>query len=267
MELSRRNVLRAALAGSAGLLAACTTGRPRTAPDGRASGAVSQAARPPSPASPTASPTAGAARLGRPAREVARGAATRREVALTFHASGDPSLVEPLLSAAERAGAAVTVFVVGSWLAQHPQFAGRIMRGGHELANHTWTHPDLAGLPAAQLDAEVVRCRDLLQQLAGTPGAWFRPSQAEHATPAVLAAAGRAGYRVSLAWDVDPKDYRDPGADAVRTRVLGAVRPGSIVSMHFGHRGTVDALPAILTGLTARGLRAVTAGRLLAPAP
>lgn len=265
MEPSRRTVLRAVLAGAAGLLAACNPGRPRTVTAGPTSLTAPGSA--PAASAAASSRAAATGSGGRPAREVVRGSADRREVALTFHASGDPALVEPLLSAAERAGAGLTVFVVGSWLAQHPQFAARIVRGGHELANHTWTHPDLAGLPAPRLDEEVVRCRDLLQRLAGTPGAWFRPSQADHATPAVLAAAGRAGYRTSLAFDVDPKDFRDPGADAVRRRVLAGVRPGSIVSLHFGHRGTVDALPGILTGLSDRGLRAVTAGRLLGRTP
>lgn len=263
MEPSRRTVIRALLAGSGGLLAACNVGRPRTAATGPASLTAPGSAASPSPTA--ASPTAATGSPGGPAREVVRGPADGRKVALTFHASGDPSLVEPLLSAAERAGAGLTVFVVGTWLAQHPQFAARIVRGGHDLANHTWTHPDLAGLPTTRLDEEVVRCRDLLQRLAGTPGAYFRPSRADRSTPAVLAAAGRAGYRTCLAWDVDPKDFRDPGADAVRGRVLSGVRPGSIVSLHFGHPGTVEALPGILRGLAGRGLSAVTASALLGP--
>lgn len=174
--------------------------------------------------------------------------------------------MQPLLAAVERAGATITVFAVGSWLEQQPKVATRILSGGHELANHTWTHPDLSRLGPAALDEQVVRCRDLLVRLGGSPGRWFRPSQANRSTPAVLAAAGRAGYRTCLAWDVDPQDFRDPGAAAVRDRTLTGVRGGSIVSLHFGHRGTVEALPGILRGLGERGLTAVTAGALLGPA-
>jgi peptidoglycan/xylan/chitin deacetylase (PgdA/CDA1 family) len=79
----------------------------------------------------------------------------------------------------------------------------------------------------------------------------------------VLAAAGRVGYRTVVAFDVDPSDYRDPGAQAVISRTLAGVQPGSIVSMHLGHVGTVQALPAILDGLAARGLKAVTVETLL----
>jgi peptidoglycan/xylan/chitin deacetylase (PgdA/CDA1 family) len=182
---------------------------------------------------------------------------------LTFHASGDPALGRDLLSAAEAGGAKLTIFVVGSWLEANPSMAQRIVSGGHELGNHTYTHPDLKVLDATALEAEVTRARDVLRRLTGSGGDYFRPSQMDRATPAVLAAAGEAGYRTSVAYDVDPLDYQDPGATAVRDRTLAAVRPGSIVSLHLGHQGTVDALPEILAGLKQRGLQPVTVGRLL----
>ena len=69
----------------------------------------------------------------------------------------------------------------------------------------------------------------------------------------MLDVAGEAGYRTVLGFDVDPHDYEDPGADAVAQRTLAAVGPGSIVSLHFGHPGTIAALPAILDGLAAEG--------------
>ncbi len=65
----------------------------------------------------------------------------------------------------------------------------------------------------------------------------------------LAAAAGRVGYRTVVAFDVDPADYRDPGAALVASRTLAAVQRGSIVSLHLGHEGTVQALPAILDGL------------------
>ena len=67
-----------------------------------------------------------------------------------------------------------------------------------------------------------------------------------------------------LGFDVDPLDYTDPGADAVATRTLAQVGPGSIVSLHFGHPGTIAAMPRILDGLDAKKLTPVTASKLLA---
>jgi peptidoglycan/xylan/chitin deacetylase (PgdA/CDA1 family) len=186
-------------------------------------------------------------------------------VALTFHGSGEPALAVALLGEAERAGAKVTVFAVGTWLAAHPEMAARILRGGHALGNHTYTHPTLHRLSSAGIALEVNRCAAVIRRLTGSPGAAFRPSGGPSITAPMVQAATRAGYGVVLGYDVDPSDNLDPGASAVASRVLRDVRAGSVVSLHLGHRGTVDALPHILTGLRARGLTAVTAPRLLAP--
>ena len=104
--------------------------------------------------------------------------------------------------------------------------------------------------------------RLLLDSLVGSPGTRFRQSQAPRATALVRRLAGAAGYPVCLSYDVDSLDYTDPGPQAVRAHVARA-RAGSIVSMHFGHAGTVDAMPKILEDLAARELRPVTAATLL----
>jgi peptidoglycan/xylan/chitin deacetylase (PgdA/CDA1 family) len=132
---------------------------------------------------------------------------------------------------------------------------------GHELGNHTWSHPDLTGLDEAGVRAEIERCRDRLVALTGGPGAFFRPSAAQHATAEVRALAGAAGYPTVLSYDVDSRDYTDPGAAAVRRNVRAAVA-GSVVSMHLGHPGTLAALPGLLDELEGRGLKPVTAGQL-----
>jgi peptidoglycan/xylan/chitin deacetylase (PgdA/CDA1 family) len=155
------------------------------------------------------------------------------------------------------------MLVVGQWLAQNPRYAALIRAGGHDLGNHTWSHPVLADDDGHQTRLEVARCRDLLIRLTGDGGRWFRPSGTPHATPVMLRAAGEAGYPTSLSYDVDPLDYTDPGADAVVSRVLDQAKAGSIVSLHTLYPGTAVALPRILSGLRARGLEPVAASRLL----
>lgn len=206
-------------------------------------------------------PAAGNARPRGPARFVAAGPRSGTAVALTFHGAGDPAIAESLMRTAEAAGAALTVFAVGQWLAAQPQLAARIARGGHELANHTWSHPSLGRLGSARVDAEIKRCRDEIDRHGGTHR-WFRPSAMRVPTALVLARAGAAGYRTVVGFDVDTLDFTDPGAAAIR-RAARSARAGSIVSLHFGHPGTVAALPAILADLKSRGLTAVTVSALL----
>jgi peptidoglycan/xylan/chitin deacetylase (PgdA/CDA1 family) len=197
--------------------------------------------------------------------QVVHGPRDRPQVALTFHGQGPLSIAEALLAEAERASARLSVLAVGTWLEQYPQIAQRILSGGHDLGNHTMHHLDIAAMDAAGAYAEIAGCAQQLRDLTGSEGRWFRPSQTQYATPLIEREAGQAGYQTCVSYDVDSLDYTDPGPDKVVATVLGSVRPGSIVSMHFGHSGTVTALPTILSGLSERGLRPVTLTALLSP--
>jgi peptidoglycan/xylan/chitin deacetylase (PgdA/CDA1 family) len=261
--ISRRSLL----AGAALTVAAAACGG-RTARDGADPAAPEETG-----ASTTSAPTTSTpghrpeVTAGEPARFVPSGSAGRPEVALTFHTNGDLGLAVKLLDLLAARRVPITAFVVGNWLDEHPEWAQRLASAGHELANHTYTHPNFASLGASAMASEITRCRDTLVRLTGSGGTFFRPSGTENGTEAppaaVLRAAAQAGYPVVLGFDVDPLDYKDPGAPAVTSRLLGALGPGSIVSLHFGHPGTISALPAVLDGIAARGLTPVTASKLL----
>ncbi|WP_328957610.1 polysaccharide deacetylase family protein [Kitasatospora purpeofusca] len=303
MTVDRRTVLRttvklAALASAGGLLTACAdTGRRRADPgsfavrpgqvdpsgtvdpawpagDGPASPAPTASAPPadgPAPdgatraaaSAPPVPPVLPPLAPGTPV-EVAYGPRTGRNVALTFHGSGDPALATALLETAEQRGVGLTVMVVGSWLDQQPQMARRILEGGHELGNHTQNHQNISAMSPDRARDEIAQCAERLQRLTGSIGRWFRPSAAQYATPMVREQARAVGYDHVLAFDVDPRDYADPSAAELQRRVLGSVRGGSVVALHLGHRCTVDALPGILDGLAKAGLTPVTASRLCA---
>jgi peptidoglycan/xylan/chitin deacetylase (PgdA/CDA1 family) len=184
-------------------------------------------------------------------------------VALTFHGSGDRTLDRAVLQALARGGAHVTVLAVGTWLARYPDAAKMVTDLGHELGNHTWSHKTMSRLTLAEQRAEIVRCRDRIAELTGSPGAFFRPSATQHATSGQLALAGAEGYPRVLSYDVDSLDWTDPGPATIRTQLRKA-SAGSVVSMHLGHQATLAAIPAILADLAQRGLRPVTASQLFA---
>src|SRR4030095_8684933 len=116
-------------------------------------------------------------------------------------------------------------------------WARKLLDAGHELSNHTYTHPTFTSLSRAAMATEIDRCRDLLVKLTGNGGRFFRPSGTDDglATPSaqILQESGTSGYDYVLGWDVEPFDYQDPGAAAVQKRVLDGAKPGSIVSLHF----------------------------------
>ncbi|WP_077799452.1 polysaccharide deacetylase family protein [Streptomyces sp. JHA26] len=258
---------RTALAACAGLFAAgaLTTGC-------GTKGATAHPAARPSASAPSPPRTPGVATVltapaprrfpGRPV-QIAHGPRDRPRVALTFHGQGDPTTARAILTEAERHGARVTVLAVGTWLDAHPELARRILDGGHDLGNHTQHHLDVNAMTEAEAYAEITDCARRLKRLTGSVGTWFRPSRAARASPLVERLAVRAGYPHVLSYDVDPLDFTSPGAPAVARSVLGAVRGGSVVSLHFGYADTVAALPAVLEELDRRGLRAVTTTELI----
>src|SRR5262249_42826331 len=119
-------------------------------------------------------------------------------------------------------------------------------------------------LGEAAAQTEIERCAAVLEKLTGTRRQWFRPSGTQHATRAILVAAGRAGYTHALSYDVDSLDWSDPSPATVGSK-LAAAHAGSIVSMHLGHRATIEALPAVLENLKQKGLTPVTVSDLLVP--
>lgn len=192
-----------------------------------------------------------------------RGPRERRAVSLTFDDGPDAEWTPRVLDVLAHEDVRAAFFLIGQRARQASEQARRIADSGHDLGNHTWSHQTMPRLPVARIAPEIDRAAAELRTLTGSAGRWFRPSGTPTSTPAIRAAAVRAGYGACLGYDVDPLDYTDPGAAAIERNVAAAVRPGSIVSLHLGHQETLDAMPHILDTLDAKGLRAVTATTLL----
>jgi peptidoglycan/xylan/chitin deacetylase (PgdA/CDA1 family) len=256
----RRAALRSGVALAAGTLAAgCSATGAAAHPVAASRTSVSPSANP--AVKPAAAPAP--RRFPQQPAQITHGPRDRPRIALTFHGQGDPAVARALLGEAEKGGARVTVLAVGSWLDEHPDIARRILDGGHDLGNHTLRHLDINAMSEADAEAEIRGCADRLRRLTGSIGTWFRPSRSPSASSLVAGVARRVGYPHVLSYDVDSLDYTSPGAPAVTRQVIGGVRDGSVVSLHFGYADTVAALPAVLEELGRRGLRAVTTTELL----
>jgi len=250
MALSRRAFIAAAAAG----LTACS----KTARRAIGSASTTTPARAAAPKETTTTAHTG------PSQLVYNGPRDRKMVAFTFHGSGLLTLTQEMLDITKRLSAPITIFAVGTWLQQNPTITHRILDAGHELENHTYTHPQLRGAGAATISRECIGCRDVLKSQTGSGGTYFRPSGMEgNYPPVVMDQAGLAGYPVVCGFDVDPSDYLDPGAAAIEIRVRQALRPGSIVSLHLGHAGTVAAFPTLVSDARAKGLEPVLVRDLL----
>jgi peptidoglycan/xylan/chitin deacetylase (PgdA/CDA1 family) len=187
-----------------------------------------------------------------------------KKVALTFHGAGAPDYADPLLKLFKESNTKISVFAVGTWLVSEPSVASRIVGDGHDLGNHTMTHTQMKTISVKRVDSEITGCANELTKLIGNHGAWFRPSGTQFSTSTIRKAAVKYGYGQCISYEVDSEDFKDVSKSKMVSNVMNNVKNGSIISMHFGHKVTLDAMPTILDKLHAQGLTPVALTELLA---
>jgi len=197
--------------------------------------------------------------------DITHGLRTSKNIALTFHAAGELAIAHSILDILDSMKSPVTVFAVGTFLKSEPAIAKRIISAGHDLGNHTMTHTQMKTISAAKVDTEILGCANELKKLTGDHGKWFRPSGTQYSTALIRKTALKYGYKHCISYEVDSKDYQDPGKAAVISNVLGEIKNGSIVSLHFGHKNTTEALPTLINQLNSSGFTPVTLTKLLGP--
>jgi len=196
--------------------------------------------------------------------ELDRGPATRPVVALTFDAGSSSAPAPGILRALEAADLRCTFFLTGEWTAHNPELVRRIAAAGHEIGNHTYSHPDLRRLSPAAVARELERTDAVVRRVTGRgTRPYFRPPYGAR-DRRVLREAARHGYRC-VYWTTDSLDSvrQDITPRQIERRVLTHVRPGSIILMHCGSPATAEALPHLLAALRHKGYRVVTISELL----
>lgn len=224
---------------------------------------------PPSPsATPQATPTTTPPNSGSTSLpvEVIRGSAASPTLALTFDCGAGAGPLPSILQTLRANSAKVTFFVTGAFAEKFPDMVRQIAADGHEVSNHSYSHPNLTELSNAAIVEELTRAERILAPLIGRSSKpWMRmPFGARN--PKVLEVVYQAGYS-SIYWSIDSGDWQ---ADATAGSVLnraGNARNGDIVVEHCGAPQSAEALPAILNNLKARGLRVVTISELLGQGP
>ncbi len=195
--------------------------------------------------------------------DITHGPRSSKNIALTFHGAGSTAFANSLLDLFSSTSTPVTVFAIGSWLKANPTMAKKIVDGGHDIGNHTMNHYQMKTLNAAKVKSEIAGCAAELKSLIGNHGAFFRPSGTQYSTALIRQTALKFGYSQCISYDVDSHDYQDVGKSAVIRNVMTNIKGGSIVSLHFGHKNTVEALPSLISELHNAGYKPVTVTQLL----
>lgn len=199
-----------------------------------------------------------------PSVVVYRGNQTQKMMALTFDLGSDAGGLDSILQTLAAHQVKSTFFVTGNSAAAYPSATKAILAGGHEIANHSYSHPDFTTISASQMLDQLRRTEALLQQQTGQKGKpYFRPPYGAF-NNAVLQTVGDAGYTRTIMWSIDTIDWQFPSTATIQSRVLNNAHNGGIVLMHVsGTTNTKLALPGIIQGLKNMGYRLVTITELL----
>ena len=182
-------------------------------------------------------------------------------IALTFDDGPTPGVTDRILDELKQRKLHATFFMIGQRIAAEPDLARRVLAEGHEIANHTFTHPNLNTLPEPQIEAEIQKTQDIMGEILHHRAAWFRPPfGALRQNQAGLLA--KRGLGIVL-WNVDPSDWSQPGTDKIIGTILTETQPGSIIVCHDLHGQTAESVGPICDGLLERGFAPVTLSGLL----
>ena len=184
----------------------------------------------------------------------------QKMIALTFDDGPGPG-TRRILNALDAVGGRATFFMVGNRVADYAETARMVAAQGSEIATHSYAHPNLTKLSGAQLERELTRGVEAIEQVTGVSPSVLRPPYGS-VNDDVRRASGELGLRV-VNWNVDPEDWRVRDADEVYRRIMRDARDGAIVVCHDLYKETAAAIESAASDLAAQGYQLVTVSEML----
>jgi peptidoglycan/xylan/chitin deacetylase (PgdA/CDA1 family) len=183
-------------------------------------------------------------------------------MALTFDCGASAVPTPAILDALQAHGIRATFFPTGQWVQQNPELSRRIA-SEHELANHSFTHPDFATLTDAQIVAEMERAERMIQETTGqsTYPLWRPPFGSRNAR--ILRVVAEAGWPYEIYWTADSGDWREITPQQVRANINAAAVNGAIIVQHCGSTQTAVVLSQVIADLQAKGFKLTTVSDLI----
>ncbi|SNX55083.1 polysaccharide deacetylase family protein [Thermoanaerobacterium sp. RBIITD] len=184
-----------------------------------------------------------------------------KRVAISFDASWGSDKTEKLLNILKDKNIKTTFFLTGLWVDKYPNLVKKIAEEGHEVENHSNTHPHMSQLNENQIIDELKSNEEKIINLSGKKPTLFRPPFGDY-NNRLIETAKSLGY-YTIQWDVDSLDWKGLDTEAIIERVLPNVKNGSIILFHNNGNFTADALPYIIDKLKEKGFQIVPVSQLI----
>ncbi len=185
-----------------------------------------------------------------------------KKVALSFDAAWGNDDTETLINILAEYDAKATFFVVGAWVDKYPESVKQLSDAGHQIMNHSNTHPYMTKIDATQKIDELNSCNKKIYEITGVSPTLFRPPYGDYDNATIDAVESLGMHTIQ--WDVDSLDWKDNAtADSIYQRVTSKVENGSIVLFHNDAEHTPEALGNILKTLKDDGYEFVFIDELI----
>jgi peptidoglycan-N-acetylglucosamine deacetylase len=197
-----------------------------------------------------------------PLPKLIRGSHRLKSLLLTFDDGPHPRSTPELLKILEEEKVPATFFVIGKMAEKHPELVKAIAKGGHTVANHSFSHVTLTKFPRDDIRTEYRANNDLVEKIIGKKMEFCRPPGGDYDAD-VIRAAEDEGLTTVL-WTDDPGDFANPGDQVVLERTLKRLSNGGILLMHDGSPNTIDVIKVIINEARRRGFTFVSPETMVA---
>lgn len=181
--------------------------------------------------------------------------------AISFDAAWGNEDTHDLIEILKNYDVKATFFVVGDWVDRFPESVKELHEAGHDIMNHSNTHPHMTQISKEKMLEEINECDKKIEKITGIKPNLFRPPYGDY-NDSVVTTMKEAGH-YTIQWDVDSLDWKDLSADEIYSRVTGRVKNGSIVLFHNAAKHTPEALPKILEKLKNDGFKIIKINDLI----
>ncbi len=192
------------------------------------------------------------------AKIIYSGDTSKKRVAITFDDGPDPSTLKSILDILDEYNSKATFFLLGQRVKGSEHLVKEMFNRGHQIANHSYSHPQFSRLGSSEAVRQIKMTEDLLGSFMSHK--YFRPPYGDY-NRQTLEVAYQLGYKV-MYWNVDTRDWAATNHKQIVNVVMERTKPGSIILFHEGKQLTVKALPEILKWLTDEGYTMVTLAEL-----
>ena len=186
---------------------------------------------------------------------------SEKKVAISFDAAWGDDRTMDILDNLDKYNVKATFFLVKFWAEKYPQDVKEIQKRGHEIGNHSATHPDMTGLTSEKISSELKETSDVIQKITGQKTTLFRPPFGAYDNH-VIETCEAEGYKV-IQWSVDSLDWKDISTEQIVERVTRNVKSGDIILFHNNAERVSEYLPLVLKSLQDQGFQIVPVGQLI----